>query len=319
MQIDHIHLLDISTPFPVGKTNVYFIEDAIPTLVDAPPKGNVYINELKEALKTKGYSIEDIKRIIITHPHFDHFGGAAEIVRLSRAEVWVARGGERYLEDFDGEFLKDVEYYAEIVRRSGAPGDPGTYLEHLYNWARMYGCSVPVSRLLNDGDEVNLASVRYGVGAVPGHSASCMLLYAYDRRLAFSGDFLLKQISSNALIQRPTIESQGYKSLKVYLASLQRVKQMGIRTALPGHGGVIRDVAARIDEITSFIEERKELVRHILDRNFRSRPFSIVEELFPDLQPEQVFLGISEVIGHLELLEAEGGALQEKDGYWVRA
>jgi glyoxylase-like metal-dependent hydrolase (beta-lactamase superfamily II) len=90
---DHIHLLGISTPFPVGKVNVYLIEGAIPTLVDTPPKGAVYMNELQAALKARGYVIKDIRRIIITHPHFDHCGAAAEIVRLSEAEVWASSGG----------------------------------------------------------------------------------------------------------------------------------------------------------------------------------------------------------------------------------
>jgi glyoxylase-like metal-dependent hydrolase (beta-lactamase superfamily II) len=140
----------------VGKVNVYLIEDAIPTLVDTPPKGAVYMNELQAALNGKGCSIKDIKRIIITHPHFDHCGAAAEIVRLSEAEVWASRGGARYLEHFDDEFSKEFQYYMEIFRQAGAPGNPRTYLEHLYNWARAYGCTVPVSRLLEDGDEMNL-------------------------------------------------------------------------------------------------------------------------------------------------------------------
>lgn len=314
--IDHIHLLSMSTPFPVGNINVYFIEGVIPTLIDTPPKGNIYTNELRAALKKKGYSIRDIKRIIITHPHFDHFGAAAEIVRLSKAEVWVSRGGGQYLEDFDAELLRDLEYYTEILKWIVAPGDHRTYLDFLYTWGRMYGCSVPVSRLLNDGDEIELGSIPFIVRAVPGHTPWCIMLYSQDHLSAFTGDFLLNQISSNALIQRPSTMLQGYKSLKVYLASLHKVKQMAIQTALPGHGAIILDVAGRIDEITHFIQQRKELVRNILDQG-PLRPFSIVKTLFPDLLQDQLFLGISEVIGHLELLESEGSALQVDEGYWV--
>ncbi|MCX5804459.1 MAG: MBL fold metallo-hydrolase [Proteobacteria bacterium] len=315
-ETDHIHLLGISTPFPVGKVNVYLIEDEIPTLVDTPPKGAVYINELQAALNGKGYSIKDIKRIIITHPHFDHCGAAAEIVRLSGAEVWTSRGGARYLEHFNDEFSMELQYYMEIFRQAGVPGNPRTYLEHLYDWARAYSCIVTVSRFLEDGDEFMLGSAPYSVKAVPGHSPWCILLYSQDRTSAFSGDFLLKDISSNALIQRPGSAQHEYKSLKSYLASLQEVKKMAIQKALPGHGEIIEDVAGRIDEIITFIRQRQKLVRDILDRG-PCRAFSIVQALFPDLQGEQLFLGISEVIGHLELLESDGIVLQREDGYWV--
>lgn len=316
MRIGSTHLLNISTPLPVGKTNVYFIEGTIPTLVDTPLKGDVYIKELKTELKNKGYSIKDIKRIIITHTHFDHFGAAAEIVRLSNAEVWVSKGGATYLEHFNEEFQRDFEYYTEILSQAGAPGDPHAYLENLHNWTSMYGCSVPVSRFLEDGDEIELGSVPYRVKAVPGHSPWCILLYSEDRASAFSGDFLLKDVSSNALIQRPAVAQETYKSLKVYLNSLQEVKKMAIRRALPGHGEIIRDVTSRIDEITNLIDRRKTLVLDILNQE-PCKLFSIVEVLFPDLRGEQVFLGTSEVIGHLELLESDGKVQQRGDGYWV--
>lgn len=316
MEIDHIHTLSISTPFPVGKINVYFIDGATPTLIDAPPRGDVYINELERALKRRGYSIRDIKRIIITHPHFDHFGAAAELVGLSKAEVWVSKEGARYVEHFDEEYPRDYEYYTEIMRKAGAPDEPSSYLEWLYKWARTYGCSVPVSRLLNDGDQFDLGSTSYRVKTVPGHSPYCILLYSQNGNVAFSGDFLLKGISSNALIQRPDATSLGYKSLRVYLDSLKKVRRMGIPTALPGHGEVVKDVTGRIDELIGFINQRKELVRNILGQGPR-RLFSIVETLLPDLPREQLFLGVSEVVGYLELLESEGIALQVEDGYWL--
>ncbi|MGD0230377.1 MAG: MBL fold metallo-hydrolase [Syntrophorhabdales bacterium] len=316
MEPAHVHLLHTSSELPVGQTNVYFIEGAFPTLVDTPLKGGVHVRELETALNDLGYSIRDIKRIVVTHPHFDHFGAAAEIVDVSGAEVWTSRGGAKTLEYFQEEFERDMEYYGTIMQNSGAPGEPRVYLDDLRSWAGKYGCPVPVSRLLDDGDVVELGSSPYLVRAVPGHSPWCILLYPEDRTFAFTGDFLLKEISSNALIQRPAEGSHGYRSLMVYRASLRMVRQMAIRTALPGHGEIIRDVAGRIDELIDLMEQRKELVRRILDRGPK-RPFSIVGAVFPELTGEHRFLGISEVIGHLEVLESEGAAFRMDDGYWA--
>lgn len=314
VKLEGIHLLDISTPFPVGKTNIYLVEGRMPTLIDAPPKGMFYVDELRVALKRLDYSIGDIARIIVTHPHFDHFGSAADIVRMSGAAIWASRGAARHLEHFEDEFRQDYDHYSNILLQAGVPGDVRNYLGTFSSWARLYGCSVPVSRVLDDEDEIELGPGPCRVADVPGHSPWCILVYSQDRTFCFSGDFLLKEISSNALIQRPAAALQGYRSLRAYLTSLRKVKRLGIRRALPGHGEVIGDVAGRIDQITAFIGERKELVRHILARG-PCKPFSIVQQIFPTLETDQLFLGISEVIGHLELLESEGLAWQ-RQGLW---
>jgi glyoxylase-like metal-dependent hydrolase (beta-lactamase superfamily II) len=312
--MEGVHLLDVSSPFPVGKTNIYFIEGPTPTLIDAPPKGAVYVDELRAALNRIGYGIGDIARIIITHPHFDHFGSVADIVAEGGAEVWASVGAAGHLEHFDEESRKDYDHYSGILAGAGAPGDVRDYVATLSGWAGMYGCSVPVSRLLDDGDAIDLGPGPCRIAAVPGHSPWCILIYREDRTYAFSGDFLLREITPNALIQRPDATSPDYRSLGAYLASLRKAKSLGLDMALPGHGEAITDVAGRIDEIVSFIGARSATVRRILHRGPRT-PFSLVEEIFPGLPREQLFLGLSEVIGHLELLESKGLA-RLHEGLW---
>jgi hypothetical protein len=44
-------------------------------------------------------------------------------------------------------------------------------------------------------------------------------------------------------------------------------------------------------------------------------PFEIAMDLFPGVPPFEVFLGISEAVGHLEILREEGGVkVMEKEG-----
>jgi glyoxylase-like metal-dependent hydrolase (beta-lactamase superfamily II) len=316
MKKDLIHKISIPTSFPSRQTNIYFIEGDVLTLIDTPPKANIYLDALNEALKNKGYTIRDIRRIIITHPHFDHFGAVADIVKLSNAEVWTSKGGAVYLRSFAA-WQKDFEYYADVLRQAGVPGDLHVYLDHLYERARVYGCLTPVTRVLEEADKIDLGSATYIVRTVPGHSPWCILIHTEDRETAFSGDFLLKHRRPNAILQRPTATGPNYRSLQTYLASLQKIKQMAIRTVFPGHGEIIRDVSKRIDEIISSIERRKKLVSSILQQGPR-KPFSIMQAVFSDLAPDQFLLGISEVVGQLELLEFEDSAFRREDGYWVR-
>ena len=147
---------------------------------------------------------------------------------------------------------------------------------------------------------------------VPGHTPWCLLAYELHRSLAFTGDFLLKEISSNPIIQNPSLVPPGYKSLKVYIASLKKVRDMGFETAFPGHGEIIDNPHERISNLLDFISERKLLMADILAEGTQT-PYQMVEKLFPGLPMDEVFLAVSEVMGYMELFEEEGKAVRRED------
>src|SRR5438132_13616340 len=82
-----IHRLRIPTPFQVGRVNAYLIEDSPLTLIDSGPNSAKALDELEQALASRGHSIEDIELLVITHQHMDHFGLASILARRSGAEV----------------------------------------------------------------------------------------------------------------------------------------------------------------------------------------------------------------------------------------
>jgi glyoxylase-like metal-dependent hydrolase (beta-lactamase superfamily II) len=301
-----IYRLPIQTPFPVGKVNSYFIEGPVPTLIDVPPHGNPYLRELRDGIADLGYSLQDVKRIIVTHPHIDHFGSAAAIVAESGAEVWISREGARWLEHYEDELLEEELFCRDFLAAAGVSAEGvDDALPRYFRPARELARRIKPSRYLAEGDEVVLGRILFRVMTVPGHTPWCMLIYHERDRIAFSGDFLLKEISSNALCQRPNVVPKGYKSLKAYTASLERVRDMHLRLVLPGHGDVIESPSARIEELLSFIGGRRRLIRDILTGGAQT-PVQIMDKLFPDLPGDELFLAISEVIGHLEVLEEEG-------------
>jgi glyoxylase-like metal-dependent hydrolase (beta-lactamase superfamily II) len=294
----------------VGKVNSYFVEGPVPTLIDVPPHGNPYLRELRDGITDLGYSLRHVKRIIVTHPHIDHFGSAAAIAAESGAEVWISREGARWIEHYEEELADEEAFNKEFLTSAGVPkGRVEDVLPRFFRPARTLAQRVSVSRYMAEGDELPLGSGSFRVIGVPGHTPWCMLIYNEEGRVAFSGDFLLKEISSNALCQRGHVLSKGYKSLKAYTASLKRVREMRLKLVLPGHGDVIANPSARIEELLSFIGERRRLIRDILTRGAQT-PFQIMNELFPDLPASELFLAISEIVGHLEVLEEESLAVR---------
>jgi glyoxylase-like metal-dependent hydrolase (beta-lactamase superfamily II) len=308
---EYMYAFHLPLPFAVASVNTYFVPGPVPTLIDVPPNDRAAKEHLERALSQVGYSIQDIARIIVTHPHFDHFGSAPWIVSRSGAEVWVSKDGAKHLEHPEEELEKDFAYYCRFLEWAGTPNKGEEYLRGFYDAAQDLGPAVKVTKRLEHGDRIDLGSCQLTVISVPGHTPWCTLFYDTQRGVAFTGDFLIKEISSNAVIQRPFGSHERYKSLRTYVSSLQQVRQLGLQKAFPGHGEEITDVAGRIDEILSLARDRQDHIVTVL-RQGSSTPYEIMNQIFSNLADWQVMLGISEVIGNLEILEEQGAVKREK-------
>lgn len=309
-----IHLLEASTPVPGLKVNIYFVERPVPTLIDAPMKGALCLAGLNGQLQPLGYSLDDIEVIIVTHPHIDHFGAAADIAEMSGAQVWATENTARWLENYDDECLEEERFQKTFLDRAGVPADLVAHVGRYFQYLKKFACPVRVSRLLEVGEVVELASGRFRLEHVPGHTPWCVMMVDDREKIAFTGDFLLKDISSNPLAQRPSKLPAGYRSLEAYASSLRRVAAMGLALALPGHGEIMRNPRKRVAALLGFMNARTGQVADI----FGTRPdltiYEIVEEVFPGLPRDEIFLAVSEVFAHLDLLEGNGIVLRTDEG-----
>lgn len=86
---------------------------------------------------------------------------------------------------------------------------------------------------------------------------------------------------------------------------------MEINQALPGHGPAIYDVAGLIRQRLQFHHRRLARTLTALAAGARST-WDVTNALFPNQSPLDTFLAVSEAIGHLDVLEAEGKVLGEE-------
>ncbi len=307
-----IHQIRISTPIPDLKVNIYFAEKPFPTLIDAPPDGALCLDELKAALLARGHSVEGIRRIIVSHPHFDHFGGARTIAEMSGAEVWVSEGATHRFENYEEETRKEKVISTMLLKRAGATTSEMESLIAFYEARKSLAQDVFPSKRLKEGDKFEFGSLTLAVARVPGHTPWCILLFDENKAIAFSGDFFVNDIPSDPLVLVAEGRLKEYKSLTSYKASLETVKRMNLKVLLPGHGGIIQDPSKKIEDRLKAIEKRKLAILRTLKKGSQTAA-QITRQLFPNLPQSHLFIGILDVLNHLELLE-EDVLVERRDG-----
>jgi glyoxylase-like metal-dependent hydrolase (beta-lactamase superfamily II) len=205
----------------------------------------------------------------------------------------------------------DERHLAEIVRTAGSVGrivlthDHPDHAPGAGPLAEMTGAPIAAIRpsergeRLRDGDRVGAGPTELLVVATPGHTPDHAALLLEGDRALFTGDAVLGRGTS--VIDPP----EG--DLSAYLRSLRRMRDLAPRTIHPGHGPLVLDAVAKLDE---YLEHRQERERQIVEALASgSRP---VEELVPEVYvgyPTELYeLAGRSILAHLLKLETEGRA-----------
>jgi glyoxylase-like metal-dependent hydrolase (beta-lactamase superfamily II) len=314
-----VHRLPIPTPFAVGKVNSYLIEGERTTLVDTGPNSGRSLDVLGEQLAAHGHSLEDIDLILITHNHTDHIGLTEIVVEHSGAEVAALGAAAQRLADFETEAEREDAFAVELMLSSGIPEEIALALQSVSSSFRGWGGPVDVTRPLADGETVDLGGRSLEVLFRPGHSPMDTVFWDAEREMGFVGDHLLPHISSNPIIARPLDGSPGRThSLANYLDSLAKTRELPEGAVLlPGHGEPIDDHRNLIDTRFASTDRRKEKLLRLLGDGPRSG-YELAQSMWGNIAVTQAFLTLSEVIGHMDILEAEGRVREIDDGGVIR-
>jgi len=318
--LEHLHAIELPTPFPVGPVTVYLADapDEPLTLIDTGPQTAESRTALEAGLAHLGYALAGLGRIVISHAHVDHFGLAADLVDASGAQVWTHPWNLPTLDNSETYREQRISFYAQLLRQTAIPAEMLSAVGQATRGVNRFARPLAVDATLDEGDSISLAGHAWQVLHMPGHAAGLICLYEPGSGTLLSSDHLLADISSNPVVEPPPPgHNERLRSLALYRASLQRTAAMGVRRALPSHGPVIYDVAALVRQRLGFHERRVTRVLAAL-QNGAHTTWDIVEALFPNRTPLDTFLAVSEVIGHLDLLELEGRIEGEGENGMIR-
>ncbi|HEY5193353.1 MAG TPA: MBL fold metallo-hydrolase [Solirubrobacteraceae bacterium] len=263
--------------------------------------------QLERALAMCGLLVEDIRLVVCTHAHSDHYGQAGAIVARTGCELWMHPKYEHMsIGEHDPEAT--LQRRIEVARQSGVPEAPlKRFAQEREHHESGISAVIAPDRELLPGVVVNTDLGPWSVYETPGHAPSHVCLFQPERRLLISGDHLLGRIS--------LFFDFGYSPDPVgeFLSSLGVVERLGARLCLPGHGRTFTDVRAHIDGNRTLVAERLEKVRGAIEPQPLTA-FEIVPRVFSD---ELATHGgpwlFSETLALLTHLEAVGQATRVGD------
>ena len=312
--MDSVERIEIPTPFGIGAVNCYALTGDGLALVDPGPKTDDAYAALREGLQRAGRAVADVDRVLVTHAHMDHYGLAARVAAESGAAVLAHEAAVDRLADPDAHLEREQAFFRPFLVSMGVPRELVDTVVGLPEPYTEFRDPVEVDRPLEDGDGVD-AGVELRTVHTPGHTPDSVCFVAAAADAAFTGDHVMAEVSPNPLLTVvPGAADERTRSLPAYMDSLRAVAAVDASTAYAGHRAPVPDLAARAREILDHHEERRERIADVVSEAGETTAYEVMKRLFPDLPATEMFPGMSEVVGHLDLLEDEGRVDVVRDG-----
>jgi glyoxylase-like metal-dependent hydrolase (beta-lactamase superfamily II) len=177
----------------------------------------------------------EIALAALTHHHLDHSGNLRWIRENLKAEILIPQGAASLIrEQLPDEGVSD----------------------------------------LNDGQVIELGSVRLQVLTTPGHSEDSVCYYLETEGVLFSGDTLLGSTTTTV------------KDLALYRRSLQRLLELpNLRVICPGHGPLVTDPRERLQTYIEHRDERERQILSVLADGGERTSWEIMLRVYTDLDP----------------------------------
>ena len=198
----------------LSSNNIVFLEGSEATLVDSG-----YVTHAEQTLALLDHALKGrrLARLVNTHSHSDHIGGNASVHRAHGCRISVPEGMAPAVADWDEDALLLTSAYQQA--------EPFEFDD-----------------TLAPGDELEMGGLRWQSLAVPGHDMHALAFYSPAEKILISGDALW-QDGFGVLFAELHGDPSG---LPAQRRTLDMLRELDVRTVIPGHGAPFGDFAASV-------------------------------------------------------------------------
>lgn len=153
MTTSDIHIIDLKfLDIPDAIASFLIPSDDGLILIESGPETTY--NHLIEAIKNQGFNPDDIKHVLLTHIHFDHAGAAWKFAEKG-AKIYVHPIGLPHLQNPERLWNSAKMIYKEDMDRL---------------WGKMEPISEKQLIAADDGDVIQIGSLKFKTHYTPGHA-----------------------------------------------------------------------------------------------------------------------------------------------------
>jgi glyoxylase-like metal-dependent hydrolase (beta-lactamase superfamily II) len=287
--------------------NVYLVEgdsEHGALLVDTGWDSDDTFAYLKQALADR-----PVGQIVVTHTHFDHYGLANRLKQYCNARVYMH---ELERDIIQSRYINMDELLKEVALSLQVHGTPPDELDQLRAASlpmRQFVTPTPPDVTLHGDETITTGYFNFKVLWTPGHAPGHICLYEPDKKILLSGDHILPTITPHVGLH----PQSGGNPLGDYLASLNRLKELEVKTVLPGHEQPFNTFRSRVEAIIQHHRFRNSQILGALNSKSKTA-YQIAHEItwvddingvsLDKLDHWNQRMAILETISHLEAMRA---------------
>jgi glyoxylase-like metal-dependent hydrolase (beta-lactamase superfamily II) len=298
-----VHELRLPIPWEDTHVNCFLLPDGDQVdMIDCGMSSQESFGLIAAALREVAGRRARLRRLLVTHIHPDHYGGAGEMTQRYGAELYLHRlevpmVHPRYLE-----IEQLVEEVGRYLQLHGVPDAEADFLKNASRGFRQFvRPALPALQL--DGTEVlELGRRRLRVEWTPGHSPGHVCLFDEAAGVLFAGDQLLPNASPNIGLHPQSTPNP----LDDYLAGLRRVVDLDPALVLPAHGRPFTAARERAEELMGHHARRKDQMVEVIGDGeldawqVATAIWGVRENL------HEMRMALQEGLAHLQSLSLEG-------------
>ncbi|TYP71147.1 MBL fold metallo-hydrolase [Paenibacillus methanolicus] len=295
----------IPLPFSLKWVNSYLVPDEGGyTLIDPGLRTEESEAAWARTMEAIGIRFADIRQIVLTHQHPDHYGLAGWFQQRTGAPVRMSRQSHAYARRLWGD---DRAFNGELIGLFARHGMPEPLREavasHLESFAERVSPQPEVT-YLEAGARLRMGGAEWVAIDAPGHARGQLCLYAEEAGWMICGDQVLPDITPNISV----VPGEDADPLARFLDSLAELGAYEVKLAFPGHRDPFADFGGRIQAIAAHHERRLVRIEELAASGTQTG-YAICEALFgPRIagNAHNLRFAMAETLAHLVYLERSG-------------